>query len=116
MKHNFLLPAAWGPLLKQYEMVNSRRHLGTIKSGPIVIHTLVKETEYIIFVYNASKDMFEKLGRYRFIGEDGLNYQFEKIESSMSMLHVDFKTITLLKMCDDRYFFVSIQSNDVGVD
>lgn len=105
MKNNVLRPTAWVPLLKQYEIVNSRRHLGTIKSGPIVIHTLVKETEYIIFIFNASKDVFEKLGRYRFTGEDALNYQFEEIESAMS--NVDFKTITLPKMCDDRYFFVS---------
>lgn len=106
MKNNVLRPTAWDPLLKQYAIVNSRRHLGTIKSGPIVIHTLVKETEYIIFVYNASKDIFEKLGRYRFTDEDALNYQFEEIESSMS--HIDFKIITLLKMCDDRYFFASV--------
>lgn len=112
MKNNVLRPTAWNPLLKQYEIVNSRRHLGTIKSGMIIIHTLVKETEYIIFIFNASKDVFEKLGRYRFMGEDALNYQFEEIESSMS--HIDFKTITLPKICDDRYFFMSIQPNDIG--
>ena len=96
-------PEYWTPLLKQLEIVNRQRHSGTIKSAAVMIHTLVKQYIYTIYIYNASKQIFECIGDYRFIGDDSLNYKFEEVNSKLS--NIDFHEITLPKMVDDRYFF-----------
>lgn len=103
-------PDAWPPLLRQLEVVNQRKHAGTIKSSAFVIHTMIKNYRYEIYMYNASKDIFENIGTYAFIGEDSLNYLFEEVETKLS--NVEFSMITLPKMLDDRYFFRAAGAED----
>lgn len=104
MKNNKQMkPEHWPPLLKQLEIVNSHRHVGTIRSGIFMIHTMLKQFVYTIYIYNAEKDFFEKIGKYRFIDEDSLSYRFAEVESTLS--NIDIHEITLPKICSDRYFF-----------
>lgn len=105
-------PDDWPPLLKQLAIVNNSRHAGTIKSSAFIIHTLVKQYEYTIYIYNPSKNIFENIGNYRYLGEDSLNYRFIEVKSNLS--NIEWTTITLPKMCDDRYFFQAINSYSPG--
>jgi hypothetical protein len=102
--------SGWPPLLQQLGIVNKRKHAGTIKASAIVIHTMVRNYTYEIYMYNVSKDIWENIGTYKFIGEDALNYQFEEVESKLS--NIEFKTITLPKTMDDRYFFRAASEYD----
>lgn len=105
----------WTPLMKQFATVNAQKHMGTIKSGAIVIHTLVKQCLYNVYMYNITKGIYEMLGTYRFIGEDSLNYKFEEVGSPLS--NIEYHEITLPKPCDDRYFFqYMIQHNEEDDD
>lgn len=104
-------PEYWPPLIKQLESVNAHRHVGTIISGMFMIHTLLKEYIYTVHIYNADKDIFETIGKYKFVGEDALSYQFEEVETALS--NVDIHMITLPKICCDRYFFQAEKFGDV---
>lgn len=111
-KHKSLFrPEEWPPEFEKIETDNRVKHSGTIKSKLIMYHTLVKQYIYTIYVFNPSKNIFENLGEYVFIGEDALSYKFELMHTQMS--NIDFSEITLPKMCDDRYFFEA--NNPVGL-
>lgn len=104
--HQAMKPEHWPPLLKQLAKVNGQRHQGTIRTSAFMVHTLVRNADYNVWMFNAGKNVYEEIGVYTFVGEDSLSYQFHEVESKLS--NIEIHDITLPKICDDRYFFQSI--------
>lgn len=107
-----LLPEGWPDAIKNMSTENGRKHSGTIKTGAIVYHTMVPSYLYGIYVFNASKGIFEYLGEYMFIREDSLSYLFKEVKSELS--NIEVHEITILKMLDDRVFFQALHYSEIG--
>ena len=110
-------PSSWDQSMISTAKRNAFYHSGTIRSGELIVHTLVNQCVYRVYVYNVSKNIYEEIGLCRFIGDDALHYQFEIIQTPMS--NIDYHTITISKLMDDRYFFAFCEvkettNNDTG--